>query len=205
MRVLIGCEFTGTTREAFKEMGHDAWSCDLLPTEQPGQHYQCDVRELFSQHWDLAIFHPPCKYLSSAGAWTQLEQYLNRFPDHRQKRKEAIQFFLDCINAPIKRICVENPAGCMSKIHRAPSQVIHPFYFGDPHLKRTCLWLKNLPRLNGLHEVAAAIDDYRPEPRYIDKSGKNRYYTDSNKGWKKRSRSFNSISQAMAMQWNFSP
>ena len=129
LRVLVACEFSGIVREAFKVRGHDAWSCDLLPTEIPGQHIQGDVLEHLEDGWDMMIAHPPCTYLSYVGM-----RHWNK-PGRAEKRVEAMQFFMRFIRANIPRICVENPLGYPSQVFRAPDQIIHPYYFGDPFQK----------------------------------------------------------------------
>lgn len=201
MRVLIACEFSGIVRSAFAALGHDAWSCDLLPTEIPGQHYQGDVRDLLSQEWGLMIAHPPCTYLSVAAnsVWNA--------PGRAELRQDAADFFMLLVNAPIDRIVVENPVGFMNTAYRHPDQIIHPYFFGERHLKKTCLWLKNLPKLwfwksDDLFGQRT-MTDY-PEPIYTDKRGgrsKKRYFTDANHGGHARSRSFISIAREMADQW----
>ena len=152
MKVLIACEFSGIVREAFKARGHDAWSCDLLPTEIPGQHIQGDVLEILDQGWDMMIAHPPCTYLTvSANKWLkdQPERKSGALvgAKRRKAREEAIRFFMELYNAPINRIAVENPIGCMSSVFRKPDQVLQPWMFGHGETKATCLWLKNLPKL----------------------------------------------------------
>lgn len=208
MRVMIGCEFSGIIREAFRAKGCDAWSCDLLPTEIPGKHIQDNVLNHLKDGWDLMIVHPPCTYLSYAGM-------ANWYDDGRaMKRIKAAEFFMQLYDAPIEHICVENPQGIMTKIFRRPDQVIHPWYFGEPHMKKTCLWLKNLPKLqyrleDDLFGRRTATD--KPEPIQITvrkKTGRinKRYFcdamvSDAFKNWKNRSRSFRSIAGAMAEQW----
>ncbi len=139
MRVLIACEFSGIVREAFKAKGHDAWSCDLLDTEIPGQHIQGDVIEQLDKGWDLMIGHPPCTYISYAGVahWNN--------PGRVFKRLEALDFFAQLWEAPIDKICLENPKSCASPVIAKYSQEVQPYYFGDNQLKTTWLWLKNLP------------------------------------------------------------
>jgi len=144
MKILVACEFSGVVREAFKAKGHDAWSCDLLPSELPGQHIQGDVLDILDQGWDLMIAHPPCKYICNGG-----NNWLNRRPDlkWRENREISAMFFMKFINAPIPKIAVENPIGCMSSKYRKPDQIIHPYHFGHEYRKDTCLWLKGLPKL----------------------------------------------------------
>jgi len=197
MKVLVACEYFGIVRDAFSKRGHDAWSCDLLPTEKLGNHLQIDVLEIINQDWDLMIAHPPCTALTSAGRWY-----------YRDKVEETIRgaaFFMELVNAPIAKICIENPAGIMSTFYRKPDQCVDPYFFGEPQRKRTCLWLKNLPKLNGLVEVARNKKAFEPNPVYVDYTGKKRYFTDAIAGNKDgrhhRSKSFESIAQAMAEQW----
>src|SRR5215472_1570242 len=137
MRILIACEFSGIVREAFARKGHYVMSCDLLPTEIPGNHYQGDVRNLLNDGWDLMIAHPPCTDLAVSGAkhWRQRDE------------EGALDFVAELLEAPIEKIALENPVGIISTYIRKPDQIVHPFYFGDPYKKRTCLWLKNLPLL----------------------------------------------------------
>jgi len=204
MRVLVACEYSGITRDAFAAKGHDAWSCDLLPTEQPGQHIQGDVLEILNDGWDLMIAHPPCTYLSYAG----VQSWNN--PGREEQRQAAMRFFMKFINAPIQRICVENPVGLPNVEYRKPDQIVHPYYFGEQHLKRTCLWLKNLPKLwywlqDDLFGKRTATE--YPEPIYIDKTArqKKRYFTDANHGGHARSKSFRSVANAMVEQWGGLP
>jgi len=141
MRVLVACEFSGIVRDAFAAKGHDAWSCDILPTEKPGNHIQGDVLEILNDGWDLMIAHPPCTYLSYAATrwWND--------PGRIWKRIDALTFFAKLWTAPIGKICIENPMGCASPTIAKYSQIVQPYYWGDAESKRTCLWLKNLPLL----------------------------------------------------------
>ena len=137
--MLVACEFSGRVRDAFRARGHNATSCDLLPTESLGDHYQCDVLEVLDEGWDLMIAHPPCTYLSAAGTrW---------WKGREKEQQEAAEFFMALINANIPKICVENPRGAMSRLYRMPDQRIQPWQFGHGETKETCLWLKNLPPL----------------------------------------------------------
>lgn len=139
MRVLIACEFSGIVREAFRARGHDAWSCDLLETEIPGQHIRADVLSIISDGWDLMIAHPPCTHLAVSGArW---------FVDKMKEQADAADFFMALVNASVSRIAVENPISVMSTLYRKPDQIIQPWQFGHPESKATCLWLKGLPKL----------------------------------------------------------
>jgi hypothetical protein len=199
IRVLIACEYSGVIRQAFANLGFDAWSADLLPTEKEGNHYEGNVLDILHDNWHLMIAHPPCTYLSHAGL-----KYWNR-EGRKEKREDAYNFFLQLYHAPIKHICVENPKGYINTVFRPADQTIHPYYFGTPELKRTCLWLKNLPKLihhkeNNLFGQKTHTDF--PKPHRIDiKTGKKRFFTDASNGWKARSKSFECIANAMAMQW----
>lgn len=139
MRVLVACEYSGRVRDAFLRRGHDALSCDLLPTETPGPHYQGDVRAILGDGWDLLIAHPPCTHLAVSGArW---------FKDKIQEQAEALNFVRLMLDAPIKRIALENPISIISSRIRKPDQIIQPWQFGHGETKATCLWLKGLPLL----------------------------------------------------------
>ena len=166
MKVLIACEFSGIVRDAFIARGHDAWSCDLLPSERPGPHIQCDIMdsifspvigvEAFSNSWDLMIAFPPCTHLASSGArW---------FKDKQQLQKDAVNFFMALTMANCPRTAIENPVGIMSTRYRKPDQIIQPWQFGHGETKATCLWLKGLPN-NGVDVNAARVilKQYRPE------------------------------------------
>jgi hypothetical protein len=200
MRVLVACEFSGIVREAFQKRGHDAWSCDLLPTEIPGQHIQDDVLKYLDDGWDLMIAHPPCTFISYAGtsSWNN--------PGRIRKRLEALEFFRKLWEAPIKKIAIENPKSCASPIIAKYSQEIQPYYFGGHDIKTTWLWLKNLPPLkhsqeDTLFEKSTHTD--RPLPISIDATPrkKKRYFTDALRDPHQRSRTFTEIANAMAEQW----
>ena len=200
MKVLVACEFSGVVREAFKAKGHDAWSCDILPTEIPGQHIQDDVLNHLDDGWDLMIAHPPCTYLTTTGNKWFKPEFKDRFPTREKDRKNAIDFFLSLANANIPKIAIENPVGIMSTVWRKPDQYIHPYYFGDPHSKKTGLWLKGLPPLIPTNVV---------EPEfYIYKDGRRdpAWHVESLKmppleRMKYRSKTFQGIAEAMAEQW----
>lgn len=180
MRILIACEFSGTVRDAFAARGHDAWSCDLLPTEKPGKHFTQDVREVLGLDWDLMIAHPPCTHLAVSGArW---------FKDKFDEQQAALAFVRELLAAPIPRIALENPISIISSRIRKPDQIIQPWQFGHGETKATCLWLKNLPPL-----VPAQIVDGRANRVHRMPPGPDR--------WKERSRTFPGIAQAMAAQW----
>jgi hypothetical protein len=180
MKVLIACEFSGIIREAFTAKGHNAWSCDLLPTEQPGNHLQCDVVSVLNKGWDLMIAHPPCTYLAVSGArW---------FKDRFEEQCQALEFVELLMNAPIPRICLENPVSIISTRIRKPDQSIQPWQFGHGETKKTCLWLKNLPAL-------------KPTKIVDGRSGRVWKESPSPDRWKNRSRSYTGIATAMAEQW----
>ena len=186
MRVLIACEFSGIVWEAFAKLGHDAYSCDLLPTEIPGNHIQDDVLKHLEEGWDLMIAHPPCTHLAVSGArW---------FKDKQVEQREAIDFFYALVAAPIHRIALENPVGIISTYWRPPDQIIQPWMFGEDASKKTCLWLKNLPLLHPTNQIIK--DQYANQT----KSGQNNLAPSPN-GWKERSRTYQGIADAMAEQW----
>jgi len=180
MKVLVACEFSGTVRDAFARRGHDAWSCDLLPTEKPGQHIVGDVTEILGDGWDLMIAHPPCTHLAVSGArW---------FRDKRDEQAAALDFVRALLAAPIERIALENPVSIISSKIRKPDQIINPWQFGHGEVKATCLWLKGLPQL-----VPTNIVDGRTARIHREPPGPDR--------WKNRSRTYQGIADAMAEQW----
>ena len=202
MRVLVACEFSGIVRDAFAARGHDAWSCDLLPTERPGQHYTGDVMDILDvQKWDMMIAFPPCTHLAVSGAaW-----FKEKRRDGRQA--EGVDFFMKFVNAKIPRKAIENPVGIMSSIYRKPDQIINPYNFGDPYSKKTCLWLTNLPKLSASHYDAPLFGKHTERGEYITfASGKRmpKWYAllraDGDKA-KIRSKTFPGIANAMADQW----
>lgn len=197
MKVLIACEFSGIVREAFRERGHDAWSCDLLPTEQPGNHIQGNVLDILDDGWDMMIAHPPCTYLTRAGAAYYHDSA------RKAQREKAINFFMSLLNSPISKIAIENPRpfNDLIKATGRYQQVINPFEFGDPERKTICLWLRNLPPL-----FATEIIIVKPKKVYVRKSGPKkgqlyRAYYHNGKNAKERSRFFPGIAKAMAEQW----
>ena len=180
MKVLIACEFSGIVRDAFIKLGHDAMSCDLLPTERPGPHYQGDVRDVLGGGWDLMIAHPPCTHLAVSGArW---------FKDKQKEQREALDFIWLLLDATIYRIALENPVSIISTRIRKPDQIIQPWQFGHGETKKTCLWLKNLPNL-----VPTDIVPGREQRIWKMPPSATRGY--------ERSRTFQGIADAMAMQW----
>lgn len=191
MRVLVACEYSGTVRDAFIARGHDAMSCDLLPTDKPGPHYQGDVFDIINDGWDLMIAHPPCTYLSNAGArWLYAGKTLNK--ERFSKGLEAKDFFMSLLNAPIERIAIENPIP--SSVYELPAytQTIQPYEYGHPFKKKTCLWLKNLPKLVPTNIVTERQSTKIPG-NWFNKGGKERQ--------KERARTFQGIADAMAEQW----
>jgi len=202
MRVLVACEFSGVVRDAFIERGHDAVSCDLLPTEQPGPHYEGDIMDLFDDWsligWngppDLMIAHPPCTYLSVSGSRWLYNKDGSKNKERWEKREEALDFVRYLMDTPIEHICVENPVSVISSQIRKPEQLIHPWEYGHPEEKRTCLWLKNLPKLE-------PTDSVHEEMMKLPKKERHRiWWMGSGKG-KERSITFSGIANAMADQW----
>ena len=180
MRVLVACEFSGIVRDAFIARGHDAISCDLLPTERPGPHYQGDVLDIIDDGWDLMVGHPPCTHLAVSGArW---------FKDKVQEQNCALIFVAKLMSANIPKICIENPISIISSRIRKPDQIIQPWQFGHGETKSTCLWLKNLPKLTPTNIVEGRAARIHREPPSPDR-------------WKNRSRTFPGIAEAMAEQW----
>lgn len=195
MKVLIACEYSGIVRDCFASLGHDAMSCDLLPTEKPGNHHQGNVLDIISLGWDLMIAHPPCTYLSVSGMhWT------TRGLRDPQLTEDALDFVRQLLNAPIERIALENPVSIISTRIRQPDQIVQPYEYGHDASKKTCLWLKNLPPLKPTDYI---------QPRIIE--GKKRWSNQTNTGqnrlspspdrWKHRSATYSGIASAMAEQW----
>ena len=180
MRILIACEFSGVCREAFQARGHDVLSCDLLPSEQPGPHYQGNVRDVLGDGWDMLIAFPPCTYLCNSGArwWAQ----------RQQEQADALTFVRYLLNAPIPRIALENPEGRISTVIRKPDQLIHPWEYGEEEEKKTCLWLKALPLLQPTRLMS------RRDQR-VWRMGQSKRRT------QERSRTYAGIAAAMAHQW----
>ena len=180
LKVLIACEFSGTVRDAFIARGHDAISCDILPTEAPGPHHTGDVLEVLHYGWDLMIAHPPCTHLAVSGArW---------FKDKQKEQAEALDFVRELLNAPIDRIALENPISIISSKIRKPDQIIQPWQFGHGETKATCLWLKGLMPLRPTDIVDGREARVHKMPPSADR-------------WKLRSLTFQGIADAMADQW----
>lgn len=197
MRVLVACEFSGRVREAFREAGHDAYSCDLLETEIPGNHFQCDVIEVLDRKWDLLIAHPPCTYLCNSGVrWLYTgEKHWNTHKVKDTSRwthmLKAAGFFRMLLNCKVPHICVENPIPhqhAMKIIGESYSQIIQPWQFGHPETKATCLWLKGLPLLRPTQIVGGRENRIHKAP-------------DSKDRWKRRSRTYLGIAKALAEQY----
>lgn len=182
MKVLVACEFSGVVRRAFRNLGHDAWSCDLLPAEDNDpHHYQDDALYIMERWpWDLMIAHPPCTHLAVSGArW---------FKDKRKEQADAMEFVRHLLDAPIERIALENPISVISRYIRKPDQIIQPWWFGHGETKATCLWLKNLPKLEPTDIVEGREARVHKMPPGPDR-------------WKERSRTYEGIAKAMAQQW----
>lgn len=190
MRVLIACEFSGTVRNEFLKLGHEVWSCDLLPSDDDSPfHIQCDVRELLTQKWDLMIAHPPCTYLAVSGLhWNK------KFPERQKETEKALKFVSFLLNQKIPRIALENPVSCISSRIRKPDQIIQPWQFGHDASKKTCLWLKGLPLLKPTKIIEKEI--------YANQtpSGQNKLGPSEDR-WKIRSKTYQGIAKAMAKQW----
>lgn len=184
MKVLIGCEYSGAVREQFLRGGHDAMSCDLLPTDVPGPHYQGDLFDVIDYPWDIAIFHPPCTHLSVSGS----RHFQVKRMDGRQQA--AVSFFMNIVrrSAHIPMVAIENPVCIMSSLWRKPDQIIQPWMFGHGETKATCLWLKGLPLLRPTNIVEGREPRIHHMPPSADR-------------WKLRSETYEGIAQAFASQW----
>jgi hypothetical protein len=203
MKILVACEYSGRVREAFRKLGHDAWSCDLLPSDDNSPyHIQGDVLEILNDGWDMMIAHPPCTYLANSGVqhmWNGRKKENGKNVERWKNMEDGRRFLLSLLNAPIPKIAVENPLPHSYAELPPYTQIIHPYYFGEEASKRTCLWLKNLPNLEKTNVVS-------PGERYYDKNGKSNgskwYQLPPGKDrWKHRSTTFQSIANTMAEQW----
>lgn len=184
MKVLVACEFSGTVRDAFTRAGHEAMSCDLLPTDSPGPHHQGDVMDVIGDGWDLMIAHPPCTHLAVSGSrW---------FKDKVREQADALHFVRALMNAPIARWAIENPISVISSKIRRPDQIVQPWQFGHGETKATCLWLKGLPLLTPTDIVEGREAKVHRMPPGPDR-------------WKKRSLTYPGIAAAMAAQWSNTP
>ena len=185
MRVLVACEFSGIVRDAFQALGHDAWSCDLLPSEADGQHFECNVADVIDRGWDLMIAHPPCTHLAVSGA-----RWFKEKAVEQAKALDFVRFLMGLgdYDVGIPRICIENPVSIISSAIRKPDQIVQPWWFGHGETKATCLWLKGLPPLTPTNIVEGR------QPRvHFTSPGPDR--------WKERSRTLPGIAAAMAAQW----
>jgi len=204
MTILVGCEASQVVCMAFRALGHEAYSCDLLPCYggHPEWHFQEDVFSVLRRmEFDLCIFHPPCTYLTTTGNKWMKPEFRDRFPDRLEQREDAVDFFMKLARVDCDKIAIENPAGIMSTRWRKPDQYVHPYYFGDPHSKKTGLWLKGLPKLVPTNMV---------EPNmYIYKNGgrDSMWHMESLKlppdeRARVRSKTFPGFANAMASQWS---
>lgn len=180
MKVLIACEFSGIVRNEFSKLGHNAWSCDILESDKPDNHLQCNVLDILNDKWDLMIAHPPCTHLAVSGArW---------FKNKQKEQIDALEFVIKLMNAPIDKICIENPISIISTKIRKPDQIIQPWMFGHGETKATCLWLKNLPKL-------------KPTNIVNERAHKIHFMPPSKNRWMLRSITYQGIAEAMAKQW----
>lgn len=208
MKIIVGCEYSGEVREAFRALGHEAWSCDLLPSDDNSPfHYQGDIFDILEDNWDIGIFHPPCTYLTNAGV-----RWLHEHVQSRNGKKptisgkirwkymrEGAEFFAKLLNANIPRIAVENPIPhkyAIQIIGRKYDQLVQPWMFGHPETKATCLWLKGLPKLKETNNVKAYMMTLSHKER-----NRLHYLPPSPDRWKLRSKTFEGIAKAMAQQW----
>jgi len=193
MRILVACEYSGVVRDAFIRGGHTAMSCDLLPTDAPGPHYQGDVSDVIADGWDMMIAHPPCTYLSVSGMhWT------TRGLRDPELTEDALAFVQLLLGARIKKIALENPVSIISTRVRKPDQIIQPWWFGHDASKKTCLWLKNLPPLVPTDKLPG---DNKTRRANQTPSGQNKLGPSADR-WKLRSATYQGIADAMAAQWN---
>lgn len=183
MKVLVACEYSGRVRDAFIARGHDAMSCDLLPTDVAGPHYQGDVRDVLSEDWDLMVAHPPCTFLANSG-----ERWMRDNPKRQAARVDAVAFVKLLLSANIPRIAIENPIGHLSTAIGKPTQIIQPWQFGHGETKATCLWLRGIPALTPTDVVDGREARIHRMPPSADR-------------WKKRSETYAGIAAAMADQW----
>jgi hypothetical protein len=204
MKVLVACEESQEVCKAFRELGHEAYSCDIQDCSggHPEWHLKQDVIPLLNQDWDLIIAHPPCTFLTVTGnRWFDVERYGDKAIQRHKDREEAVAFFMQFVNAKCEKIAIENPIGYMSTAYKKPSQIIHPYMFGDPARKATCLWLKGLPKLIPTNMVEPIIIQYQN-----GKGTDNPWHMDTMKlppkeRAKARSKTFPGIAKAMAEQW----
>lgn len=215
MKVLIGCEYSGRARQAFRKLGHDAWSCDLLESEDKSPfHIQCDVLSILDDEWDLAIFHPPCTYLTCSAEWAYSDgPYHQKVDpgtlvgiDRRRARENAIDFVIQLYDSSIPKIAIENPVGILSTRWREPDQFIQPYEYGDDASKKTCIWLRGLPKLNPTKLCPPRLAPTKNGKGFSLRWGNQ---TDSGQNiespskdrWKIRSTTWQGWADAMASQW----
>jgi len=192
MKVLVACEYSGRVREAFRKLGHDAYSCDLLASEDSSPfHFTGDVLPHLNFGWDLMIAHPPCTHLAVSGS----RHFAAKLESGVQE--EALNFVRQLMNAPIAKICIENPVSVISSKIRKPEQIIQPFWFGEPEFKKTCLWLKGLPSLKNTNFLQPPL---KGTQEWIDWNKVHRCPPGPDR-WKERSRTYQGIAEAMASQW----
>ncbi|MGI9572277.1 MAG: DNA cytosine methyltransferase [Candidatus Actinomarinaceae bacterium] len=189
MRVLVACEYSGIVRDAFTDRGHDAWSCDILETESKGNHIVGDVLEILDDGWDLMIAHPPCTHLSVTG-----QRWFVEGKKDPKLKEDAIEFVKKLMNAPIDKICIENPRSVISSYIRPANQTINPYQYGHLECKATCLWLKNLPKLKPTKNV-------KSETMLLPRKEKHRIWWIGGGTGKERSKFYTGFAQAMAEQW----
>jgi hypothetical protein len=195
MKILVACEFSGTVRDAFAKLGHDAWSCDLEPTETIGNHYQGNMFDIVNDGWDLIIAHPPCTHLAVSGA----RHFAKKRADGRQQ--QGIDFFMQVTNINVPMLAVENPIGIMSTIYRKPDQIIQPFEYGHKTTKATCLWLKGLPLLKPTNIVdKGGVVTFKSGKRMSEWFYESSHLKPKERE-KMRNKTFQGIADAMASQW----
>ena len=196
MRILVACEYSGAVRDAFIAKGHDAISCDILPTDVDGPHIQGDLMEVLSQKWDMIIAFPPCTYLCSSGLhWNK------RIKGRSALTKKALKFVMAIANVDCDKIAIENPIGCISTQWRKPDQIIQPYNFGSDASKSTCLWLKGLPKLKNTGYIQPRIVNGKNRWANQTDSGQNRLGPSEKRGLE-RAKTYSGIAQAMADQWS---
>lgn len=217
MKILVGCEASGVVREAFRALGHEAWSCDVRPAEDGSPfHRQCDVLTLLDEGWGLAIFFPDCTYLTNSAEWAYKDPDFERYPgvgyhqrlkpttlfgeSRREARQQAIDFFFKLWTAPIPQIAIENPVGAISRMLK-PTQIIQPWMFGDDASKATCLWLKGLPSLKATNEIKPRMVGDRPRWANQCDNGQNKLPPSEDR-WKLRAKTYQGIANAFASQWS---
>lgn len=201
LKVLIACEYSGTVRDAFIRRGHNAMSCDILPTDVSGPHYEGDIYDVIYDGWDLMIAHPPCTYLAVSGNRWLYNKDGSKNAERWENRAEALDFVRVLMNAPINKIAVENPVSVISSEIRKPEQIIQPWQFGDEAQKTTCLWLKNLPNLKPTKIVGKGEFTTYKSGNKMPKWYADAFRLPKAERQKLRSKTFQGIADAMAEQW----